>query len=225
MPIVIPIVPPAPPPPPAPPVLATSAPEISLTGEFLYDEVSVAQPGDETRGWPARILVGAVAKCLGPLFDLVRDQDDRPGWSDTLDPDRAPAWALSWLGGNFAGVTFPEGMSEADQRLRITSPPAFDRGTPNGMKAAIKTTLTGTDPYVFFQERQGSPYRVTAITRASETPDTAATLRAALSQKPAGLILTHIATNVRTILQVKTDYPTIGAVKASFATIADVRGF
>jgi hypothetical protein len=40
---------------------------------------------------PPQILVGAVAKALGPLFDIVRDTDQGPGWSAVLDPDRIVA--------------------------------------------------------------------------------------------------------------------------------------
>jgi hypothetical protein len=59
------------------------------------------------------------------------------------------------------------------------------------MTAAAKRTLTGDDPFILIIERNGSPYRIGAVTRTTQTPDPAVTLAALLSQKPAGLILTH----------------------------------
>jgi hypothetical protein len=203
----------------------TPPPEIPLAGEYLLDEVGVAQPGDDTRGWPARLLVGAVGKALGPLHDIVRDTDGRPGWSDVMDPDLAPSWALKWLGENFAGVRLTPGLTEAQQRARITSPPAFNRGTPDGMAAAARQTLTGNQ-YVFLKEREGSPYRVTIVTRTSETPNAAVTLAAAKAQKPAGLILTHVVTAVRTYLEVgAAGGGTYAGAAATYGTYAAARGF
>lgn len=200
------------------------APDLTPTGQFLWDEVGVAQPGDETRSWPARMLVGAVAKALGPLFDLVRDTDDGLGWSAVLDPDRAPVWALPWLG-NFVGVTLPPGLTEAQQRARLVNPPAFNRGTSDGMAVAARQTLTGNQ-YVFLKEREGSPYRVTIVTRTSETPDPAATLVAAKGQKPASLILTHVITAVRTYLEVGVaGGGTYSGAAATYGTYAAARGF
>lgn len=199
------------------------APDLTPTGEYIWDEVGVAQPGDDQRGWPARMLVGAVAKALGPLFDLVRDTEDGPGWSAVLDPDRAPVWALPWLG-NFVGVTLPPGLTEAQQRARLVNPPAFNRGTFDGLVAAVRQTITGTG-YVFALERQGSPYRITVVTRTSETPDPGGTLVAAKSQKPAGLVLTHVITTTRTYLENTTAAPTYGARTATYASYAAARGF
>jgi hypothetical protein len=200
-----------------------AAPDLTPTGEFLWDEVGVAQPGDDTRGWPARMLIGAVARACGPLFDLVRDTDDGPGWSAVLSDERCPVWALPWLA-QFAGVTLSPGLTEAQQRMRVCSPPSFDRGTFAGMIAAVRQTITGTG-YVFALERQGSPYRITIVTRTSETPSPATTLAAAKSQKPAGLVLTHVVTTVRTYLENTTTAPTYGARTSTYANYAAARGF
>lgn len=201
-----------------------AAPEITPTAQFLLDEVGVAQPGDETRGYPARLLVGAVGKALGEFFDLVRDTDAGPGWSAFYDPDRTPVWALPWLA-QHVGVTLTPGLSEQQQRDRITSPPAFERGTLTGMQKAAQQTLSGNQ-YVFLKEREGSPYRVTIVTRTSETPDAAATIAAARSQKPAGLILTHVTTTVRTWLEAQqAGGNTWAGVAATYGNWAAARGF
>jgi hypothetical protein len=210
----------------------TPPPDLTTTGEFLWDEVGVAQPGDDQRGWPARILVGAVAKALGPLFDVVRDTDAGPGWSAVLDPDRIVAMlpetvaqrVLRWLG-QFAGQTFPDGTTATAMAAQIGTPAAFERGTPSGMAKAAGLTLTGNE-YVFLKEREGSPYRVTIVTRTSETPSPAATFNAAKAQKPAGLVLTHVVTNVRTYLEVAAaGGGTYAGAAATYGTYAAARGF
>jgi hypothetical protein len=207
-------------------------PDLTTTGEFLWDEVGIAQPGDDTRGNPAKILVGAVAKALGPLFDIVRDTDQGPGWSAVLDPDRIVAMlpetvaqrVLRWLG-QFAGQSFPDGMTAAAMAAQIGTPAAFERGTPDGMAQAVAHTLTGNS-YVFYREREGSPYRVTVVTRTSETPNPAATFNAAKAQKPAGLILTHVITAVRTYLEVGVaGGGTYAGAAATYGTYAAARGF
>jgi hypothetical protein len=165
-------------------------PIVSDTAELLYDELAVTQPQDEAAGWPLLILLAAVATAMGELPDVVRDTDDGPGWTSLMDPDRCPAFALPYLA-QFAGVRLTQGASEDEQRAEIANPPAFQRGTLAAMTAAAKRTLTGDDPFILIIERNGSPYRIGAVTRTTQTPDPAVTLAALLSQKPAGLILTH----------------------------------
>jgi hypothetical protein len=159
-------------------VTLTLVPE---AGAYLYQELAVTQPGDDTRAHPLLILLGAVATALGPLHDLARHPER------LLDPDEAPAFALPYLG-QFAGVHFPTGLPESEQRQRIVTPPAFSRGTPQAMIAATAATLTGTRA-VRLIERDGDPYNLTVITRTAETPDPAASEAAARSQKPAGMLL------------------------------------
>jgi hypothetical protein len=209
----------------------TPPPDLTTTGEFLWDEVGVAQPGDDQRGSPARILVGAVAKALGPLFDIVRDTDQGPGWSAVFDPDRIVAMlpetvaqrVLRWLG-QFAGQSFPADMTAAAMAAQVGTPASFERGTFDALVQAVRHTITGTG-YVFALERQGSPYRITVVTRTGETPSPAMTFAAAKSQKPAGLILTHVVSAVRTWLEVDAAGPTWAAVAATYGTWTNARGF
>lgn len=165
-------------------------PIVPAVADALYDELAVSQPGDETRGYALLILLGALGVAIGPLYDVVRDTDEGPGYSQLLDPERAPVWALPWLS-QWAGVPFIPGLDEASARSRIVNPPAFQRGTPSAFIESGQATLTGTKQ-VRLVERTSDAFHFTAITRTSETPDPAATLRAFMAQKPAGLVLTHI---------------------------------
>jgi hypothetical protein len=169
---------------------ASGQPALPAVAQAWYDELAVSQPGDATRGWPLLILLGAFGHAFGPLHDLVRDTDAGPGWSQVMDPTRAPAWALPWLA-QFAGVTIDAGLDDSAARRRITHPPRWERGTLRAMALAARPTLTGT-AQVRVIERDGGPYRLTAITRTDETVNPAATRAALRSQKPAGLILNHV---------------------------------
>lgn len=196
------------------------APAISTSGEELYSELKVTQPGDEQRGWPWRLFLGALGRVLGQLPDLVRDSDDGPGWSAVVDPDRTPDPAYT---AQFNGVRLTQGASDAQHRQEIRNAAGLRRGGRDAQIDAAQLYLTGTR-YVGVFERDGSAYRETVVTRSVETPmdpaDTWATAgsmpwqaipaastwanvastgglptrlwNALLSQKPAGLVMTLI---------------------------------
>jgi hypothetical protein len=96
------------------------------------------------------------------------------GWTRLLDPERCPGWALPWLA-QFAGVKLTTGLTEAQQREQITSPPAFLRGTPAATRAAVATKSTSKDPTkVRIVERtDGDPHRYFVIVDQDDYPDLA----------------------------------------------------
>ncbi|MEJ7824920.1 MAG: hypothetical protein WKF48_05800 [Solirubrobacteraceae bacterium] len=196
-------------------------PVVPAAADALYTELAISQPGDDTRGWPLLILLGAIGHALAPrLYDLVRDSPEAPGWTRALSPTDTPAWVLPWLGHNFAGVTLTPGTTEAAQREEIISPPAFERGTATAMTAAASSTLTGTKQ-VRFYERTPIPYDLLVVTHSAETPDPVATLAALASQKPAGLILTYAVSDAPLINEMTRQIDLITADIDSL-TIADV---
>lgn len=197
-------------------------PVVPDVADQLYDELGVTQPADEQLGWPFLIFLAGVAGAMGELPAIVRDTDSGPGWSAVLDPARCPAWALPWLA-QFAGVKLTEGTSEAEQRARITSPPAFQRGTVDAMTAAARLHLTGAQQVTLI-ERDGSPYRLTVITYTSQTPDAAKVEAAVRSQKPAGLILTYRVDDGWNIGQLEAAYASVSAAEAAFTSIANLEG-
>ncbi len=198
-----------------------SRPEVPAAAEVLYAELAVSQPGDDTRGWPLLILLGAVGHALGPrLYDLVRDTGDVPGWTSALSPSDAPSWVLPWLA-QFAGVWLTPGIVEEQQRAQITSPTAFERGSEDAMTGAAKPTLTSDDPQVRFYERNPGPYGLLVRTSTAETPDPVATLAALRSQKPAGLILTYVVSDEPLINEgTRTIDASTGTIDT--ATLADI---
>lgn len=162
-----------------------SRPVVPDVAEVLYEELAVTQPGDNQRGWPLLIILGAFGTMMGRVAEVVRDNAQGFGWTMLLDPARCPAWALVWLS-QFAGVRrkVEAAPDEATQRALITSPPTFSRGTRGAIKAAVALTLTGTRTVRLVSPVDGNPYRRAVITAPAETPDPAATAAAALSQTP-----------------------------------------
>jgi hypothetical protein len=67
------------------------------------------------------------------------------------------------------------------------------------MQAAVAATLTGSQSVSVLERVGGDPYALTVVVRTSETPDSAATLAAAMTQKPIGLILTLVVSNATII--------------------------
>jgi hypothetical protein len=68
------------------------------------------------------------------------------------------------------------------------------RGMPDAILSAAEDTLKGAKVARLLERVGGNAYALELITRPSETPNPAATLAAAMAQKPAGMSLTHTLT-------------------------------
>ena len=201
-------------------------PTVSRAAEQLYGILAPLAYDDGRLDWPLLKYCEALASSLQEVNDYIV-YDGYPAWGVVMDVDVAPSKALPWLA-QFVGVTVPpqqtgETDEAYDARIRayIKATPGFDRGTPAAMIAAIQQTLTGSKT-VYIRERYGGAYKMEVITITAETPNAAATLRAILSQKPAGIVLTHsvlvgqdfqILFDTHTTFQdVYTDYATMQGV-------------
>lgn len=122
-----------------------------------------------------------------------------PGYGIVFDYRLCPAEALPYLA-QFVGETLPTTASEADARARILGQPTRRRGTPAGITAACRDTLTGTRA-VYFEERSATAcptdpaYGLMIRTNTSETPDPVATEAAIRSNLPGGIILLYITSD------------------------------
>jgi hypothetical protein len=158
----------------------------------LYDQLGPHKEEDALI--PEHPLLDLAEACIGglqPMEDVIRDDDDGPGWSKVMDPDRAPAEWLDWLS-QFGGGRIPEGATEEAKREHIKTVPSFRRGGPKALEDAIKAQLDpSTERKVYIRERDGDAYHTTIATRTSETPDEAKVLAAILTQKPGGIVYTY----------------------------------
>lgn len=135
------------------------------------------------------------AALLAPLVPMADALLDERGalwgvFAGTIADDRLLGWGAQWAG------FYPVGATEAELRDLDVIRTRWYRGSPAASIATIQLTLTGTKT-VTRRERYlaadgwgvDNAYNLYIRTRTSETPDPEATLAAALSQKPAGIVL------------------------------------
>jgi hypothetical protein len=194
-------------------------PATSALGEAVYAHLGPVAVQDEPLGWPLLTLVQALAEMGRQVEDLVRPDDpDRRAWDPLLDVDLSPDWNLPYIG-QYVGVRVTPGGTPAQWRAQIRGVGGFKRGTVAAMREAVRATLTGTQ-FVDIIERDGDPWHITVTTRSAETPNPAAALAAAMSQKAAGLILTMV--NTATIIYTEAEFRwgalPAANVEAMFAT-------
>jgi hypothetical protein len=141
--------------------------------------------GDEATGWLLLRFLDGIGAELGVIDDIIRDSETAPGWARELDPDTTtrPGWLAQ-----FVGSRVPSGASLTEAREVVRARPTLRRGSPGALVDAVARTLTGTRRVDLF-ERTPDVDHITVRTYAGETPDAAATERAARSQKPVRRIL------------------------------------
>jgi hypothetical protein len=153
----------------------------------------------------------------------VRDTDDAPGWAILLDADRAPTWALGWLG-QLVGVQVPRGQDPELSREAIRTPAGWRRGTPGAITDAVRPLLTGSRSVWLLERQPGAwaaadnPYHFTVRTFTDETPNPAAVVTAVEAQRPAGMValVQQIAHNSYATRE--TTYATYAAAETALAT-------
>ena len=171
-----------------------TAPVVSPAALRTYDALVAYQGGDEPGGFLLLHLCEASARTRAKPTEILRHDDTGSGWRRALDPVRCPAWLLPWLS-QFVGCPSIDGLTGEQQRAAVRDAPGLQRGTVAAFTGAITASLIGARTVVV-RERydptnpgEDAPYHLTFITRTAETPDVAATTRAALTQKPSGLVL------------------------------------
>lgn len=133
-------------------------PVVSPITEELYAALGPWADADgEDTGWALLHFCESIAKTLQPLIDVIRDLDDgTPGWAIIMDPDRAPAKYLPWLG-QFVGVPVDTYQTEAEQRAAIKAEQGWQRGTPAYFLTQVRKWLQGTQ-HIDLTERDTSAY-------------------------------------------------------------------
>jgi hypothetical protein len=140
-------------------------------------------------------LIGALTGPAELVWDIARDDDTHISWAKVMDPAAAPAELLPWLA-LFPGVPLPVGISEQEQRDRIAQAAGFYSGTDRAMREEVQRTLTGAKTVRLIKS---DIWHEAILTRTAETPDPGATGRAAVAQKPAGIVLTFIVSDLAII--------------------------
>lgn len=197
-----------------------ASPELTHTGQRLYDALAPLAEGDGERGYALAYYCGALARVLDQLADLSRDTDDLPGWGALLDPDEVPDEMVDYLA-QFIGVVIPGGVDAATAREWLRNTDGRNRGTPAAIAGAARAFLTGAKT-VYLIERHGSPYKLTVTTWASETPDPGRVEAAVRAQKPAGIVLTYSTINggdYETLRDTHSDYSVVAELFEDYAEV------
>lgn len=164
-------------------------PDVAAFTEAVYGEGEAFTYAEGQNDYALLKFLDSFGSQQQPIEDLVRESDERPGWSTILDLDNGPTEALGFMA-MFVGVKLRSGLSDANQRDRIRSTDGQNRGTLDALRGAAKQYLTGGKD-VIIRERDGSAYRLTVITYTSQTPNSGQVLNALLEQKPGGIILNY----------------------------------
>jgi hypothetical protein len=195
-------------------------PVVNAIAERIYEEIAPVTVFDEENDWALLNFIHAWTNAMMAIEDVARDTDDGPGWSNVLDPDRAPSMFLDFLSA-LVGSRGYKGEPDDHKRIRINGMTGLRRGSAQAMRAAATRYLEGVDPdnpYVVFHERAGSAWRLAVRTLTTETPDEAQVLSELQSQKPAGIVMTYDAVDGPTWDLLAAAYDSWDAVAADYPT-------
>jgi hypothetical protein len=171
---------------------------VSDSGDRLYARLAPVAVYDASNGNVVRALADVLAAPQDLISQVARGDETFEPWARATSPSQAPDVLLPWLA-QFAGVELLPSDTVAQQRARIGAAAGFYRGTTRAMREAVELTLTGEKFVSIVPRVGGDMWQMTVRVRASECPDLGVSERAALSQKPAGVILTFTASDVPAI--------------------------
>jgi hypothetical protein len=171
-------------------------PTIGALAQRLYSQVVQAQdPADDAAaGYPLASICGALLDPAQFVADAIDEDDTHPPGGKLLDPDETPDGAIAWLA-QLAGVRPTKGASEATRRGEVRTAAGWKRGWRDALVADVQRTLTGGQFVAVVEFVTGDRWRAAFRTLPAETPDPAATLRAARGQKPYGIVLEHVVSD------------------------------
>lgn len=130
---------------------------------------------------------------------------------------------LAWLTGvDIAGATTQQARDLVGQADKVQR-----RGTRNSILAAVQRTLsTQTPPPRVFANLSGfEPYLITIVTSTAQTPDATATLLAALSEKPAGMVIEVQVVDGSLAMDIRHRFATIAELEDEFALVSDLESW
>lgn len=206
------------------PIYDTGTPTgITRTGQRLFDllpeYVRDADTNDELLRYMAAI--GDAAHPVAKFIDDADPDTSASGTSEPVNPATSPAGWLPWLGW-LIGVPVV-GMDTSNARWYLTRAGAQAHGSAAGIQAAVQATLTGNRYCLVTTAVGGDPWAIEVQVDSTEVVDSAATLAAAMREKPAGANLTLTSSTPVTYDDLDTAYTTYSNMTASALTYTELR--
>lgn len=228
-------------------------PTVTDATEDVYGRLPFyVRSDDEAGDYPLLSWLSGAGEQAASSYDLLRISDPATSVSGTCEianPEYAPRAWLRWLGW-LVGIDTST-LADAIVRDTVTDVATSQRrGTVAAIKAVTARTLTGSrDVFVvtnpptagtsYTYEETGEvyessdtydsathdPYHIIVVTWTSQTPDDAATLAAAYSEKPAGCTMDLQVLDGLTYTQLAAAYATYDAMTGtglSYSTLSSL---
>jgi len=206
------------------PIYDTGTPTgITRTGQRLFDLLPEYVRDADTNDELLRFMA-AIGDAAHPVAKFIDDADpdtSATGTSEPVNPATAPAGWLPWLGWLIGIPT--TGLDTTNARWYMARAGAQAHGSPDGIQAAVQATLTGTRFCQVTTAVGGDPWAIEVQVDSSEVVDSAATLAAAMREKPAGANLTLTSSTPVTYDDLDTAYTTYSNMTASALTYTELR--
>ena len=181
---------------------------------------------DETTDYAALRLVGGLSVTLERANELLTLADPDTSLSGTCELVNAQAIPRSWLPwlGWLVGIDVASQPVEYARDIVAGAGESQRRGSRNAIKAAVTRTLSSPTPAprVWANLSGTDPYLISVVTNTAQTPDEPATLLAAETEKPAGMVLELQTVVGAVVLELEAAFVTIPDLVAEFATVADI---
>jgi phage tail P2-like protein len=180
---------------------------------------------DADAGTLSTFLGKATASAMGPALRLadVGDPDTSvTGTAELSNPAAAPRTWLAWLAW-LVGIDLAN-IPDAEKRTAISESSTLQRrGSKRSIIRATQRELTGSKSCRVYWNLTGSdPYEITVVTLTSQTPDSAAALAAAVTEKPAGVDMVLQDVAGATYAELAVEYADYDAVDAAFTDYDDL---
>ncbi len=205
-------------------VFETGTPSsITRTGQRLFDLLPEYVRDADARDELLRFMA-AIGDAAHPVAKFIDDADpdtSATGTSEPANPQTAPAGWLPWLGW-LMGVPTSD-LDTTNTRWYLSRAGAQAHGSAAGIEAAVQATLSGTRFCQVTTAVGGDPWQIEVQVDSSEVTDSAATLAAAMREKPAGANLTLTSSTPVTYDDLDTAYTTYSNMTASALTYTELR--
>lgn len=206
------------------PLYDTGAPTgITRTGQRLFDLLPEYVRDADSRDELLRFMasIGDAAHSVAKFINDADPDTSASGTSEPVNPATTPAGWLPWLGW-LIGVPVTD-MDTTNARWYLSRAGAQAHGSAAGIQAAVQATLTGDRFCQVTTAVGGDPWAIEVQVDSSEVVDSAATLAAAMREKPAGADLTVTSGAPATWDDLATSYTTWAGVEATGKTYDELR--